>query len=130
MFNAVLTRFVVPVIIQHNISLFALSNMGENFNSYYDGWCGALTHKVSTYLKNNSQSHRRLIIGRAKEDGEFIYPSNMSKQWWYHAVVEFNGLIHDPWFDGYLTVEDYCKVMFPNQKVVVCEDYESCLNKE
>jgi hypothetical protein len=114
----------------HSDSVVALylSAVGESFNKYVCGWCGPLTYNVSQWLSDKQLKHQRLMITRAVEEGNSLYPSvkNQPETIWYHAIIALDGIVHCPWLDERLTVDAYCAKMFPGQRVTIEEDYNCC----
>ncbi len=112
-----------------NIAFTYLAMTEQTFASYVGGWCGRLTHRVSQWLKAHDIGHKRLMITRAKVEGNTLYPTAKAQpnKIWYHSVISIDGFIHCPWLDERITVAAYCLKMFPGQAVCIEEDYDCCL---
>lgn len=107
------------------------ASTGDSFHNYIDGWCGPLTHMVSSWLQQRGISHKRLLIVRGK-DGKYLYPTakGQPEVIHYHAVIVVDGFVHCPWLDERLTLEAYCQKMFPEQKFFFGENYSRFIEKE
>lgn len=125
------TRKCAVSVHSDNVIGLYFSSTGESFDSYSVGWCGPLTHKVSNWLNAHNIRHQRLMITRAAQEGNELYPvaKNQPNAVWYHAIIVLNGIVHCPWLNQRLNVESYCALMFPNQAVTVEEDYDCCVGE-
>lgn len=114
-----------------NIVSDYFASTGDNFHNYINGWCGPLTYTVSSWLKQKGVEHKRLLIVRG-EDGKYLHPAVKTQPpvVHYHAVIVVNGMVYCPWLDERITVETYCAKMFPNQKVIIGENYNHFTHKE
>lgn len=94
-----------------------------------ENWDG-LCHKLATYLlkcltKAGLGDGGRLLRLAPRRD--FLHPPDVvllrtpeGITWWYHVVVEVNGLVYDPWHPNVSgDLKSYLNTVFPDQTVVV-----------
>lgn len=87
---------------------------------HFDGDCHLLAFRVMSWL-DSIGVRTEIVWVRHAMPTEYLAPTGRAtgRTWRFHAAVEANGLVHDPWYDDPLPLTEWELVMFPGQLLFV-----------
>jgi hypothetical protein len=85
---------------------------------YWDGECHLLAHEIMKWLDHQGVSSQ-IVWVRREHTNDHLFPTGRAtgRIWRFHAAIEVEGVVHDPWYDVPLPRAEWEAAMFPGQRL-------------